>query len=539
MAIDPNAVYAQVNKILEDQKTALSSPTVIRLWDGNWNLLAYIQGEDDYDFKFLDLDAGDATIKLPIDHDLSTLLSDTQNWPTKSLYVTFDKSGARWSGRVQKFRTEVNYKGDRIGEVIVIHDYMKLKELLVWANPFLPAEVQFPKAWFLYGPSKWAVASTLFVNLLRKNNSLWMVPDDPMDLGQWFDLDMSNWNMAVKPVKYFEDNSLPAVVSSRFKYFHDCVEAVCSDAQLSIECRRYLEGDPQPIPGKTLRHGCLVFEVVDKSGWNKETAVGGNTLLGFKRAIARIQSDGMTEGVDYVPKITQPSEYYDSGFMGTLPQAPWVVLEHGEHTGIESTEFEYTPPGEVQFVTGGSSMPGVNEALKASMIALGGVIGSTVGQSQAGSVAEALLEPLYTDVFLAFMAHKEHSRIQEHGWDAPFEKWVDGSDKAYVLSALTSMRRAKDETRERFSCSVEMNDGAPYYVGTNGMGDFFIGDRVGVHALGMPENILMVEQVKELSYKSGEGWTIKVGKPDFSSGFEFLANRYDNVTAGLKELGVW
>lgn len=531
-----------VSAEMEKQRRLRDQPTLIRAWDGDWNLLAEIEGDYSHEFEFLNNDAGTATLVLPIDHWFAEQVMSPVDWPTKSLYLTFDRDGSRWSGRVTTFKVVVDARGDQQVEIYCTHDYIKLKELLVWSNPFLPAEVQFPKAWVLFGPSRWAVSTTLFVNLLRKNNSLWMLPDDPLDLAQWFDLDMSNWSMAVKPVKLGEDTSLSTVLSSRFKTFHDCVEPTLADAQLTIDCRRFLEGDPQPIEGKTLRHGCLVFEVLDQSGWNKQTSFFGNMKNGLTRVTRRIGSDGLTEGEDYVPRVDNPAEYDDEGFKGSLPEAPWVVLEHGVDTGIEATEFEYTPPGPSQFVTGGSSMPGVNEALKASIIGLGGFLGSFIRQSQAGSVADALLEPLYSDVFAAFMAHKHHKRIDEQGWDYPFEYWVDGSDKAYTLSALSALRKAKEETRERFACEVRMNNGAPYWVGPRGYGDFFLGDRVAVHALGMPEDQLFVEQVQSLRYSSSaedKDWEITVGKPEFVSGFTYLAKRFEASTTALKELGVW
>lgn len=517
--------------------------TLIRLWDGDWNLVSTIQGDYEHSFKFINLDAGDASVVLPVDHWVARMMMDPFEWPTKSMYLTFDKDGARWSGRIETARVDVDYTGDRVVELLATHDYKKMKELLAWANPFLPASVQFPKSWYLFGPSRWCVAATVFCNLLRMNNSLWELPDDPLDLAQWFDLDMSNWRMAIKPVDFGSDSSPTAFVSSRFKVMHDCIKPVCEDAQLVIECRRFLEGDEQPIPGKVLRHGCLVFEVKDKAGYNQETAFGGSLATGFTRAIRRIQSDGLTEHLDYVPRVEQPDEYYQEGFEGTVPTAPWVVLEHSEYSGINSTEFTYSPPGPSYFVTGGSSMPGVNEAIKASIIGFGGFLGSFLGfQTQIGSTAEALLEPLYSDVFAAFNAQKDHDRIESQGWDYPFEQWADGSDKAFTLSALGALRKARHESRERFSVSVEMENGCPYWIGPEGYGDFFIGDRVGVHALGMSPEQLMVEQVEELEYRRSSdenGWSISIGKPEFTSGIDYLTERFETATAGLKELGVW
>lgn len=539
--INLDAIYEQVRQAEAAMTASKERPVQVRLWDGEWSQFAEVTVFYEADFEFLNLEAGSASLVLPLEHEVAQAMMDVDNWPTKSMYVTFDKDGARWSGRVAGQKTKVDYRGERQVELTFIHDYMKLKELLVWANPFLPAEVQFPKSWTLFGPSRWAVATTLFVNLLRKNNSLWMIPDDPLNISQWFDLDMSNWNTAVKPVSFSGDNSLTAVVNSRFKYFHDCVKDVCLDAQLTIDCRRYLPGDENPIPGSNLRYGCLVFEVIDNSGWNKETSFSGSVVGGLTRAIKRVTSeDGMSEGLDYIHRVEFPAEYYQQGFLGSMPEAPWVVLEHGDHSGIESSEYEYVPPGPAQFVTGGSSMAGVNEVIKSSIIGIGGFLGSMfLGQSQAGSVAEALLEPLYSDVFMAFQAHKHHDRINEQGWDFPYEHWVGGSDKAYSLSALSSLRKAKRDTEGHHSVEVVMALGAPYWVGPQGYGDFFIGDRVAVHAQGMPKDKLFVEQVEKLNWTSEEGWSIGIGKPEFNSGLDYISKLADDTRAALKDQGVW
>lgn len=533
-------VYVESKQWVKALEKENNAPTVIRVWDGNWNYLDTIVGEYSHSFKFINNDAGDATLTLPLDHPSLDILNP-EYWPTKAMYLTFDRNGGkvRWSGKIENYKVTTDYKEDQQVEITAVHDYQKLKELLVWSNPFLPAEVQFPKAWFLFGPSRWAVTVTLMMQLVRKNNSLWMVPDDPANPAQWVQLDQSNWNIVVKGVDFFDDNSLTAVVSSRFKYFHDCVKDICDDAQLSIEVRRYLKGeDPLPWPGANLRNGALVVDVQNKSGYADSTAFGGDLLTGLQHGIQRLSSDGFTEGIEWIKDPNIPSEYYTPGFMGSLPQAPWVTLVHGERTGIKSSTYEYTPPGPSQFVTGGSSMPGVNEGIKAAVIGLGGFLGSMFGQSQAGAVADAILEPLYSDVFMAFMAHKDHARIAQQGWDFPYEHWADGSDKAYTLSAITTLRQALYETREHHAVEVEMDNGCPYWVGT----DFFIGDRVAVHAQGMPKNKLFVEQVEELEYtksKDEDGWGITIGKPEFTSGLAYLAKRYERTTAGLKELGVW
>ncbi len=537
---DLDDVYTRVEAERKRIEEKFSEDAVIRLWDGNWSFLGYLSDVFEYDFEFILNDAGSAEVILPVDGQMGRLLMDYTQWPTKSLYITFDKDGARWSGRVQACETEVNYRGDRVVRLTALHDYQKLKELLVWANPFLPPQVQFPKAWYLFGPSRWALATTLFCQLYRKNNALWRLPDDPMHVNQWGDFDMSTWSEVVKPVDFATDNSLTCLASSRFKTFHETAAPILNDAELAVECRRYLPGDPDPIPGKELREGCLVFEFVDKSGWGKQTAVGGAISQGFTRAIRRLRSDGLTEYEDVVPRVDFPDKYRKPGFLGSVPEAPWVVLEHGDYTGIESTSFTYIPPGATMIVSGGSSMPGVNETIKAGITTAIGFLGSLLmGQSQLGAAAAEVLEPLYSDVFMAFFAANLRDRRAQHGWDYPFEVWADGADQSYTLSTLSSTREKKWDTRERISVSVKMNNGCPYFVGPVGYGDFFIGDRVGVHPLGAPEDALYVEQVRELKFSSGKGWEVTVGAREHKSGLSYLADVFEKRTSALKQLGVW
>lgn len=517
-------------------------PPLVRVWDGNWTLFSEIHGEFQHSFSFEELETGVAQIDLPLDHYVAEWIIDHRSRNTKNVHFTFDKDGARWSGKMSSARVTWAAKDKRVLRVSVKHDYEHLKKIRVWPNPFLPAEIQIPKAWTLIGPADWAMATTLHLQLLRKNASLWMIPDDPLDIAQWVNLDMSNWNMVVKPIGLLDSVAPLATISSRFKDFHTAVKDVAADAQLTILCRRYLDGDPQPIPGKTLRHGCLVIEIVDKSGWQTQTAFGGNILTGLQRAMVSIGADGMTEGVHYIEHPDFPPEYSQPGYNGTRPEAPWVVLEDGPYTGVESTEYEYTPPGAVQFVTGGHSMPGVNEAMKATVIGLGGMLGTVLaGQSQLGSVIEAIAAPLYTDTLFAFQAHKMHERIAQSGNDFYFEDWVDGSDRAYTLSALIAMRKAKFDTREKESAVIEMNDGAPYSVGAEGYGDLFLGDRVAVHAAGMPRDLLFVQQVRKLEYTFSEdkrGWEVTLGDVTAKDALLSLYEKWEETAAGLREVGV-
>ena len=88
------------------------------------------------------------------------------------------------------------------------------------------------------------------------------------------------------------------------------------------------------------------------------------------------------------------------------------------------------------------------------------------------------------------------------------------ADRAYTLSSLMAIRRGAWETRERIGHKVKIADGAPYLVGQNGRGHFFLGDRIATTIPGVPDGKLVVDQVSELELawdRSSFGWEVTVG----------------------------
>lgn len=133
-----------------------------------------------------------------------------------------------------------------------------------------------------------------------------------------------------------------------------------------------------------------------------------------------------------------------------------------------------------------------------------------------GGVADAVLKPLYTDVFLAFGQYRNTVREQRTGPNHYYEKWADGGDRAYTLAWLLAMRTGMWQTRELNRASITVEDGCPYRVGENGWGDFFLGDRVAFNVEGMPPGKLYVECVSELKIEWARDkapvWVIQIGQ---------------------------
>ena len=564
-------------------EAARLKPPLIRLWDGDYRLRGEVAGERAGEFEFVENETGVGSIQLPLDHYLARWIMEFSGREKRNVHITFDKQGARWSGCMDRYRVVRDTYGDCYLDVWFKHDYEQAKHILCWANPFLPAEIaQFPKVWVIFGPAKWCMLMTLFVNLMRLETSIWTLPDDPLDPNEWMgpSFNPANWRNQVKPFPFIADNSNLTIAFSRFRPWHEVAKDTLADAQLTVVCRRYLDGDPHPfadLQGELdnpptedmfsmfpVRHGCLIWDIEDNSEWGTETAFGGSWLTGLLRAVVQISSDGTTEGVDvYTGDPTFPEEYYRPGFLGTNPKAPWIVFEEGQYTGIESSEFEFFEATDTSVVAGGESAPGVNSAISAAINITGDLVAANVGYGALvqlpplGGLMDAVARPLYTDVFAAFM---NVPTLRAMGETLPlaglenvfthlgdfhyFEAMAQNATKAFSISALLAIRAKLWETRAHTTHSIKVSDAAPYLIGEKNYGHFFLGSRVGTSLKGYPiPSTIFVGRVKRISYawdKDGpQGWKMDIGYQDPKDPVLKAFEMIQEINAAAGQLGVW
>lgn len=557
-------------------------PPRIRLWDGDMRLRGEVAGERAGEYEYIENETGTAMLQLSLDHYLAKWIMSFSGRDKRNVIVTFDKQGARWSGIMDRYRVFRDKFGDAYLEVWFKHDYEHVKHILCWSNPFLPAEImQFPKAWVIFGASKWCLLMTLFVNLMRLETSLWTLPDNPLDPNEWMgpSFNPATWRNQVKPFPLLSDNSNLTIIFSRFRSWHEVAKETLADAQLTVVCRRYLEGeDPHPFadlqgeldnpPSEDMfsmfpvRHGCLIWDIVDNSEWGTETAFGGSLLTGLTRAVVSIASDGTTEGVDvYTGDATFPGEYYQPGFLGTRPKAPWVVYEEGPYTGIESSEFTYFEATDTSIVSGGMSAPGVNEGIGAAVNMAGDIItahvsvGGDINIPPIGGLMDSVARPLYSDVFLA---HQNTPTLRAMGETLPlpgledrltdlgdfhyYEGWADNADKAFTISSLLAIRAKLWTTRAHSTHTIKVSDAAPYRIAENG--HFWLGSRIGTTVLGytIPDTIF-VERVQKIGYSWGKdgpsGWQITIGRGEPKDPVAKAFKMIQDLNNGLGQLGIF
>ncbi|EKF23012.1 minor tail protein Gp28 [Mycolicibacterium hassiacum DSM 44199] len=525
------------------------APPDVELRDGDFRLRGLVAGERLLEWEFIENETGTCTLHLSLSHYLAKWVMNHRGRAKRNVIIVIEKQGARWSGMMDHYRVVKAESGDAYLEIVFLHDFEQTKHIRVWCNPFLRPELQFPKIWIIFGPAKWCLLVTLFVNLLRLETSLWTLPDDPLDIWEWMgpSFNPSNWRNIVKPFPFLLDNSPITMVFSRFGTFYDTAKGILEDHQLTLTCRRYIKDrDPHPFDDLKgvwgidpvedllqlipLRDGCVVWDIEDNSGWGTQTAFGGSWLTGFIRGIVQLAGDGQVEGVDvFSGDYTFPGEYYSPWFLGTSPMAPHVVFEEGPLTGIKSSEFSYYEATDTSFLAGGESAPGINEGIGALINIGGDLLTSLINSALAsfspipgvaidlpplGGLMNSVLEPLYSDVFGAFM---EVPTLRAMGISLPisgledivtglgdfhyYENMAEGSMKAFTLSAFAAIAAEIHKTRARTTHTLKVSDASPYIFAPKPYGHCWIGDRVGTSVLGYPvEHQLFVERIRRIKY---------------------------------------
>lgn len=524
---------------------------LVRIWDAEWNVQHVLGAEYSSQFSWISNDTGPGQTEMPFDSPVAQWIFDYQGRldrdEGRTVGITVDYNGARWSGILDKFSVEQRGDGDVVLVVDWQHDYEHLKWYSVVPNPLLPEAFQFPRAWFLAGPVTWVLRMTLFMAIRREHDAFLTFPDDPMDLDNWLSmgLNVSDWHIVVKPESFIDalaSGVVWGVATARWTNFHDMAYYMCEDAEISITCTRWLEGDDPPWEGANLRNGTLVVDFVDKSGILVGTSHGGTVFDGIERTIVEFADDFIDSSIEAVSDADTPTDYFLPGNRYTSPVKPYVVFYEGDTSPIQSSAWVYSPSKGVQVECGGRSAPGVNEAISATIQGVADLLGGLAQVGSLGGAIDSILAPIYSDTILAWNTFKSPQRANNTGWDRLHCYFQDGGGKAYTVQAILVLRAAMWATKTVISWKVQVSDGAPYMVGDNGVGHFFLDDRVGLVVKG--DDKIHMDRCRKIDLAWGPEeppeWQVHIGDDRiFEDPAQKALGRIERVIAGLHDLGVW
>ncbi len=549
--ISPATILAATERHKLAEERIRREQPVGRIWDAEWNCQFVMGSEYSAQFTWISNDTGPGQTEFPYDSPIAQWIYDYQdrldNGSGRTVGITIDYCGARWSGILDKFAVEQREDGDVVLVVDWVHDYEHLKWYSVWSNPFLPAAFQAPRAFLLAGPVTWVLKLTLWLQLWREQNPFLTWPDDPLDIRNWvtMGLDQSDWHIVVKPTSFLEamaSGVVWGVVTSRWQNYHDMAKYMLEDSELSVVCRRYLPGDELPWPGANLRYGTLVIDIVDKSGVYIGTSYGGSIFDGLIRTAVEFTDDFVDSTLDVIGDVDTPQDYFQIGKRFTDPVKPYVIFYEDDTSPIQTSSWIYSPAKGVQIEIGGHSAPGVNESISATIQLVGDLIGGLAQIGSLGGSVDALLAPIYEDTILAWQTYKSNERANNTGWDRLFSYFQDGAGKAYTLASLAVLRAGMWATKTVVSWRVQVSDGSPYLVGDNGVGHFFLDDRVGLVL--KADNKIHMDRCRRLDLAWGPDeppeWQINIGDERiWQDPAQRALGRIERLIAGLHDLGVW
>lgn len=508
-------------------------------------------------FPFKKNVSAQGVLELRFDHYIAEWIRSIPNDPNecKNIVVRVDFFGGklRWTGIMHHHATKMR-DGMHYMELTFNDDLQYLQFLLGPPNPALPLPIfQWPRVLPILGPAKWACSILILINLIRVEGNLWQLPDDPFDIDQWDDLiDWSDWQVHIKcnPLP-LDDSSLWTVLGTRMNPVDSVIQDALQDAQLTLRWRRIFsdEGETETglLFGVQPANGALVFEIVDDSGYYSPltgTFLGGSIVDGFLRSVVQYVGGFVEDaGALIIDNETYyPDEYYGPGFLGTLAQAPWLVIRDNSWTPIETAELTWSPATAVRVVVGGDN-PAADAVARLIIETTGNILGYFLlgGFSSAGTIAADFIMPYLVGTIAAWLEWKHYGRAKNLGWVHLWELYQQGAENnSWSLSAIAALRGGFLASRSETSHTMSLRGNGWIIPGVH----FQIGSRIGSTCRGY-DNIIFVSQCEEIIPSwdnSGDGpinFQVKVGenKSALTTG-ERLARLVKKTRDILQNIGV-
>ena len=482
----------------------------------------------EYEFPWKNNESSAGMFAVHAQHYIAKKIAKIPNDPDrcKNIILTVDLYGGtlRWSGLLHHWEVSENDGTDFITATFN-DDLQFLDFMLAPPNPALPLWLfQFPRVHFLFGPSRWCVATLILEQIIRLEGHPWTLPDDPFDFEQWFDIfNWSAWQVHVKAVSFLADDSLWTLLASRMDPITTVMADAMDDAQLSVIYRRVLTCDGENATGllfnTQVKNGALVFEIVDRSGWTlpEGTFFAGTAIAGFFRSVLSFASGFIEDTLTMVDSEDElyPDEYYQTSWMSTLAVSPGVVLRDSPYIDLQS-KVNYSPATAVTVIVGGNN-PTADAIARLIIEAVGNLLGYFLlaGFDSLGDMAADIIMPFLVGTILAWDEWKNFGRADSLGWIHLHEIFQQGGDNnAWSLAALAALRGGFKATAAVTTHTMVIGEDSWVIPGLH----FNIGDRIGstsgaLQRIGI--DMIFINQVEEMTLKGkfrDKNFLVMVGK---------------------------
>lgn len=445
-------------------------------------------------------------------HYLAKFIQTIPNNPNecKNVIIRVDMYGGRWrwSGLMHHWDIETR---DGVDYVMATFndDLQFLQFMLGPPNPALPLPIfQFPRDFFVFGPSKWCISIFILLQIIRLEGHPYTLPDDPFDPKQWLDIiNWGSWQVHIKCPSFFTDTSLWTVIASRMNTVDSVIADALEDGQLSVVYRRIFTSEGEQVTGlldNNVANGALVFEIVDRSGMTLPggTFFGGTVFGGFARSVLQ-WTDGFVEDSLVMVNDNEtlyPDEYWQSSWMASLAQAPAHVLRDSHLNDLQS-KVTHSPATAVSVIVGGDN-PLADAIAELTIQATGNLIGYFLlgGFDSLGDIMADIIMPFLVGTIFAWDEWKNFTRAQKLGWVHLHEIYQSGAENnSWSLAALMVWRGGFLATASETSHTLVVGNQTWFIPGLHGA----IGDRISSTCGALRRhagiNLLFVNQIKEMT----------------------------------------
>lgn len=464
------------------------------------------------------------------DHYIAKWILTVPNTPEecKNVLIRVDMYGGewRWTGLMHHWEVDTRDGVDYL--VATFNDDKQFVQFMLCPpNPLLPLGLfQFPRDWFVFGPSVYSITGMLMLpNILRLEGHPYTLPDDPGDIRQWDDiLDWSSWQVHVKVPSFFEDSSLWTFLGSRMNSIDSIIADALEDGQLTLQYRRIFTDEGEQVTGllvDDIANGALVFEVVDNSGFNKESGTwfGGNVVTGLVRSVLQRTVGDIEDAL--APVVDSPQlyadEYFQDGFMASLAGGPIHTLRDSRFNDLQS-KLAHSPATAVSVVIGGDN-PTADAIADLIISATGNLIGYFLlfGFDSLGDIASDIIMPFLVGTILAWDEHKHTRRATNLGWIHLHEVYVAGAEmNVWSLAAVAVKRGGFNATDDETSNTCVIGSNTWFIPGLHGKTGHRLGTTNGAYRRATGDGTILVAQIEEMTLQGqadGEfEFVMKVGK---------------------------
>jgi hypothetical protein len=447
-------------------------------------------------------------------HYIAKMIARIPNDPDecKNVVIRVDRYGGswRWTGLLHHWTVETKDGVDWL--TASFNDDMQFLQFLLGPpNPLLPVPIfQAPRDWFQFGPGVWTCSTFLLLNLIRKEGNAWTIPDDPLDITQWFPfslLDFKDWQVHVKLRPFLTDSSLWTFIGSRMNTVDSVIADTLDDGQLCLDYRRYFTDEGETVTGllnNDIANGALVFEITDRSGWTAPggTFFSGSVLGGLERSVLTFADGFIEDSLTLVSddETLYPDEYWQSGWLGSFATAPTLCMRDSYWNDLQS-KVTHSPATAASVIVGGDN-PTADAIAKLIIEAVGNLLGYFLlfGFDSLGDIAADVIMPFLVGTIAAWLEWKNFGRAQNLGWVHLWEVFQRGGENnSWSLAAIAALRGGFKATEDQTSHTMVIDESTWIIPGLHCQ----IGDRVastaGALQRGAGLDLMFINQIEEQS----------------------------------------